>query len=200
MIKRLVLLSILLIGTLLLSGCSTNKPPEAAKSLAENLGIPCVSMEDLKTNCAYYTDGCIAYGTVTRISFDDFSEDSVKYKEYMDRFHQTLVDHSMPMIDELMLSMELDIKNTYSYRLFMDGDAYDLYGSLQYETSSTHNILDIANGDKIYAKVKPKKNSVLSEDVYDLNVVSLTVYDKANRDESTKPVASEKVTKTNNGL
>lgn len=196
--RKLLLLSSLLMVMLFIVGCGTEdtsitvpRAPDVAKTLADNLGIPCVSTEELSNNAAYYTDGCIVYGTVTRVSFDDFSEDSIHYKDYMDEMRQTLEKDSTPSIEELMLAMETKIKNTYSYMLYMDGRDYNIYSALRYETPSSEAILDIAAGDLIYAHVKPEKSSSISDNYY-LNVETLTVYDKTNRDESTKPVASEK--------
>lgn len=200
--RKLLLLSSLLMVMLFIVGCGTEdtsitapKAPDVAKTLADNLGIPCVSTEELNNNAAYYTDGCIIYGTVTRVSFDDFSEDSIHYKEYMDETRQSLERDSTPSIEELMLAMETKIKNTYSYMLYMDGHDYNIYSALRYETPSSKAILDIAVGDLIYAHVKPEKSSPISDNYY-LNVETLTVYDKTNRDESTRPVASEKVAET----
>ena len=120
--KGLLLISVLLMTMLLWVGCGTKEtnianPPDAAKKLADNLGIPCISTKELNDNVAYYTGGCIVYGTVTKISFDDFSADSVHYKDYMAEMRKSLEEDSSTMIDELMSAMEAKIKNTYEYML-----------------------------------------------------------------------------------
>ncbi|MBQ0042583.1 MAG: hypothetical protein KBS85_04560 [Lachnospiraceae bacterium] len=194
-LEKLIILVCVFISCVCFAACGAKEDistdslvKEMATIASEKDGVPCVDIHELKTNPENYISGCYVYGTVTDLKFNDFTEGTEDYYNYLESISSLVEDATYA--DDIKLdiydSLIADAKDTYDYSVTLDGE---LLGDIKYVTSNKESLLDIGIGDVIYASVKVKPTSVST--LFEYNASDIFVFDKENRDVSTVPKAKK---------